>query len=556
MDKFDRKTYEIVRRLQNARLSLLSKQPFYGVLLLHMKFALDLTCETAYTDGERIAFNPDFMEQLSDPELEFVLMHEVLHAALGHPFRKQSDYDLQCYDEACDIVVNSNILHSFGKKIERITLKNFGVAMHVTPNGTSGVDHTVEEIYDELMKYYGKTRKKRPSDDGDDDDNPGEESDDDDDSDDGSRNSGKQGKNGGKSGKGKGKGKKSPDDSGDSDENEESENDSDENEESDDDSDNPGKQGKNGGKGGRGTPGKNGKGITTGKNGSGGGDVSEQALQNLVSSLLKSRAVHGRVDPNTTLETDNLKDPKKKGTVDDHSFWNGGEEDSGVNIPKDVWLQRMIEATDLVASSQGGKGRGTVPAAAQRVFKELTNPILDWRTILNEFVQEEINDYSFSPPDRRMDDCPFFLPDFNEKDESVKNLLFMIDTSGSMSDDQITECYSEIYGAITQFNGKLQGKLGFFDAVVVEPIAFEDEDEFKIIRPIGGGGTSFDIIFEYVRDEMQDDPPVSIVILTDGYAPFPEESAANGIPVLWIINNEDSTPPWGKIARLLQNKVP
>ena len=105
MEKFDKRTYAIIKRLQNARLSLLAKQPFYALLLLHMKFALDITCETAYTDGERIAFNPDFMDALSDKELEFVLMHEVLHVALGHPFRRQTDYELECYDKACDIVV-------------------------------------------------------------------------------------------------------------------------------------------------------------------------------------------------------------------------------------------------------------------------------------------------------------------------------------------------------------------------------------------------------------------------------------------------------------------
>ena len=211
----------------------------------------------------------------------------------------------------------------------------------------------------------------------------------------------------------------------------------------------------------------------------------------------------------------------------------------------------MVEATDIIASSpKGGAGTGVVPLGVERIVEKLKNPILDWRTILNDFVQEEICDYSFSPPDKRMDDCPFFLPDFNEKDERVKDILFMIDTSGSMSNGQITECYSEIYGAINQFNGKLQGKLGFFDAVVVEPVPFEDEDEFKIIRPKGGGGTSFHVIFEYVKDNMSDEPPVSIVILTDGYAPFPDEAKALGIPVLWIINNNKVHPPWGKVARI------
>ena len=107
MAQFDAGTLAIVKRLQNARLSLLQKHPFYALLLMYMKFSIDLTCETAYTDGNRIAFNPEFMRNLSDSELEFVLMHEVLHTALGHPFRHQQDYDQQAFDIACDLVILS-----------------------------------------------------------------------------------------------------------------------------------------------------------------------------------------------------------------------------------------------------------------------------------------------------------------------------------------------------------------------------------------------------------------------------------------------------------------
>lgn len=57
-----------------------------------------------------------------------------------------------------------------------------------------------------------------------------------------------------------------------------------------------------------------------------------------------------------------------------------------------------------------------------------------------------------------------------------------------------------------------------------------------------------DWLFNYVDDQMSDEPPVSIIILTDGYAPFPDEKAANGIPVLWLLNNKNVEPPWGKIA--------
>ena len=67
----------------------------------------------------------------------------------------------------------------------------------------------------------------------------------------------------------------------------------------------------------------------------------------------------------------------------------------------------------------------------------------------------------------------------------------MIDTSGSMSDDMITAAYSEVKGAIDQFGGKLEGWLGFFDAAIIEPKRFTSLDEFKIIKPAGGGGTDF-----------------------------------------------------------------
>ncbi|MBQ7568842.1 hypothetical protein IJT17_08565, partial [bacterium] len=124
------------------------------------------------------------------------------------------------------------------------------------------------------------------------------------------------------------------------------------------------------------------------------------------------------------------------------------------------------------------------------------------------------------------------------------------DTSGSMSDAQITAAYSEIKGAIDQYNGKLKGWLGFFDAAIIEPQPFNDEEEFRAIRPAGGGGTDFQIIFEYVAKHMEDNPPASIIILTDGYAPFPQETLVNGIPTLWLINNDDVKPPWGKVARI------
>lgn len=492
MARFDPKTLEIIKRLQNARLSLMAKQPFYALLLMNMKFALDLSCETAYTDGHRIAFNPDFMNDIDDGELEFVLMHEVLHAALAHPFRHQADFESEPFDIACDIIVNSNILYSFGMDRSKITLKKYGESMHLMPNGEEGYQYSAEEAYRILVKAFKKKNSKKgkanhPKKEkvpkmGQDEESVKDET--------------------GGQGDGSSKSKEAK---------------------------NTGGQGKDGG--------------------------AQPTLEELIASIKERNSAIAE-----SLQREGKDDEPEKESggneptrFDDHSFWEG---DDDMGAQRDVWMNRMIEATDLIASIRSNStSRGIIPAGIERIMNELKNPTLDWRTILNDFVQEEICDYSFAPPDKRMEDLPFFLPDFNEKDETAKNLLFMIDTSGSMSNEAITQCYSEIYGAIQQFNGKLTGKLGFFDAVVVEPAAFEDEDEFKIIRPKGGGGTSFHIIFDYVREKMQDDPPVSIIILTDGYAPFPSQEEAMDIPVLWIINNNEAkAPSWGKIARMTEER--
>ena len=47
---------------------------------------------------------------------------------------------------------------------------------------------------------------------------------------------------------------------------------------------------------------------------------------------------------------------------------------------------------------------------------------------------------------------------------------------------------------------------------------------------------------------MKNNPPANIVIFTDGQAVFPNVTAANNIPVLWLLSDSAINPPWGKYA--------
>lgn len=420
-----------IKRLLLSRMRILYNHVFYGLLLMHMIYAVSEEIETACTDGVRITFGIDFLDSLSDSELDFVMMHEILHVVLQHCFRGDVE-DPEAYNIAADIVVNSNIMLENGMKASSITLSKYGTSMHVAPDGKEGHEYTAEQVYVMLPKNLNKKGNNKS--------------------------------HGSADGRAKKGNNKSP------------------------------------------------------------GSAVGRAKKEI------SKEQHQPVR-----------------VWDDHSRWGKYEEDDTL---RDVWVKRFEDAAEAIKIRDPSNARGLLPAFAERILKELKKTQTDWRTILNDFIQEEVVDYSFAPPDRRFDDSPFFLPDFNGKEDRVEDILFMIDTSGSMSDDMIAAAYSEVKGAIDQFNGKLKGWLGFFDAAIIKPQPFSDENEFKIIKPAGGGGTDFQIIFEYVFHHMSDKLPASIIILSDGYAPFPLEKLAGGIPVLWLLNNEEVNPPWGKVARI------
>ena len=85
----DDKKKEYIKRLLLSRMRILCNNGFYGLLLMHMKFAIDEDCRTACTDGQRIYFGPQFLETLSDNELDFIMMHEIMHVALNHMERSK-----------------------------------------------------------------------------------------------------------------------------------------------------------------------------------------------------------------------------------------------------------------------------------------------------------------------------------------------------------------------------------------------------------------------------------------------------------------------------------
>ena len=229
------------------------------------------------------------------------------------------------------------------------------------------------------------------------------------------------------------------------------------------------------------------------------------------------------------------------GNLDNHQAWS--ETESNRITLEDLWNHHVKDAINSCGS--GGTG---IPDYLARYLKEVDrSPRTNWRQVLHDFIQFDRDDYDFCRPDRRF--SHMILPSFCENIEGskVEKLWFLVDTSGSVSDEAVSVAYEEIKQATMQIDN-LSGMLSFFDYTVSDPENFESLEDILSIKPLGDGGTSFHAIFRKLKDFDEDNLPNAIIIITDGFAPFPDEKEAMNIPVIWIIVDSFITPPWGVYA--------
>ena len=93
------------RAVRGSLLRLRSKSPFFATLSLFAPFRADASHPTAATDGVEVIYNPAFIDKLPAAQVDGVMLHEVLHAALLHVPRR-GFRDAKRWNIAADIVVN------------------------------------------------------------------------------------------------------------------------------------------------------------------------------------------------------------------------------------------------------------------------------------------------------------------------------------------------------------------------------------------------------------------------------------------------------------------
>jgi len=200
----------------------------------------------------------------------------------------------------------------------------------------------------------------------------------------------------------------------------------------------------------------------------------------------------------------------------------------------------------MLAAAATVDGAGNLPAGVKRIIQQLTEPKLNWRELLRMQLESTIkSDFTWMRASRRGWHMDAVMPGM--KNDEMIDIAVAIDTSGSIGEKMLKDFLGEIAGIMEQFNS-YRIHVFTFDTEVYNPQQFDSENLEDITNydPMGGGGTDFTAIFNYLKEEEIE--PKRLVVFTDGY-PFGSWGDENYTDTVWILHGTTTiVPPWGQYA--------
>jgi predicted metal-dependent peptidase len=244
--------------------------------------------------------------------------------------------------------------------------------------------------------------------------------------------------------------------------------------------------------------------------------------------------------------------------LDDHMDGDGEGEGDGEEVDgsgkgkgrpkmsqeeKDRVRQEVKQA--IINAAQSAEA-GSLPKGVERLIRQHTDPQMPWRELIQTNLTSAIRtDYSWMRPSRRSWHMDAIMPGMTPGEEI--DVTIAIDMSGSISDKQAQAFLGEIGGMMDSFDG-YRVHVFCFDTQTYNPADFTSEnlDTIDGYEPVGGGGTDFDCIFSYLKENAI--TPNRLICFTDGY-PCGSWGDPDYCDTTWIIHGDkDPSPPFGTFA--------
>jgi len=244
-----------------------------------------------------------------------------------------------------------------------------------------------------------------------------------------------------------------------------------------------------------------------------------------------------------------LKEDKKNGKgygkgqpLDEHQ-WKGAkqmDETEKKTLVKEI--DAAIRTGALLASKQGGD--------VDRSFEEMMQSKVDWKEQLREFVSTVCigkGSSTWAKPNRRWLQQDMYIP--SQVSESIGSICVGIDTSGSISSQDITKALMELVALCDTCTPERVDLLYWDTEVAAHETYFEGDYDglVRSTKPKGGGGTAVQCVPDYIKDKGL--KPQCVIVITDGYCSG--WGTDWGVPVLWVlVENKYDTPTHGVTIRV------
>jgi len=200
----------------------------------------------------------------------------------------------------------------------------------------------------------------------------------------------------------------------------------------------------------------------------------------------------------------------------------------------------------MLAAASTVDGAGNIPAGVKRIIQDLTEPKMNWRELLRMQLESTIkSDYTWMRASRKGWHMDAVMPGM--KLDPMIDIALFIDASGSMDGDMLKDILSETANIMESFPA-YKIHVVTFDTECYNPQQYDSEnlDDIRDYEVQGGGGTDFDAIFRYLKDNEIE--PKRLVVFTDGY-PWGSWGDENYADTVWILHGTTTiVPPWGQYA--------
>lgn len=226
------------------------------------------------------------------------------------------------------------------------------------------------------------------------------------------------------------------------------------------------------------------------------------------------------------------------------SSWMGVEGDDGGDmqpngdIPNAEIIGRVVQATQQ--AKLAGQKAGNISGQIEELLEKFLAPIVPWQTLLNNFFTDLVEEsMSWNRPNRRYQDI--YLPSKYTDEGRLEHLIYYLDVSGSISNDDVIRFNSEVKYIKETYNPK-KLTLVQFDTQITKEQDFYEEDPFEKIEIVGRGGTSLVPVWHHIHEHN----PTAAIIFSDLEC-SPMSQLKRDIPVIWIVvNNPSANVSFGK----------